>query len=84
MPLKTVIPSSPGAIASRRIRHRMVVYRDAYGSTWDAKLLGTGTSSGVKLLLVSGLVGTSRSGMIIDNVPLATSMKSTGAYFNRF
>lgn len=56
---------------------RTVVYRDLKGNTWAALVVGEGTGSGKKLKLVSH-----PTVRIVDNVPLATSMKGTNVYFN--
>jgi hypothetical protein len=58
--------------------YRTVSYRDASGATMNATVIGAGTASGLKLSIRNG--GGVR---IIDNVPKATTMKSTGAYFSR-
>lgn len=57
---------------------KTVVYRDAKGRTHDAKVLGPGTGSGLKLELTSRL-----DRPVLDNVPLATTTKSTGSYHHR-
>lgn len=56
---------------------RSVVYRDTVGRTWDAKVVSGGTASGLKLAI------TSDNGRIVDNVAIATTVKSTNAYFSR-
>ena len=55
-----------------------VVYVDAKGRTREAKVLGPGTTWGLKLQIMSGA---KRS--IIDNVPKATAANSTQAYISR-
>ena len=55
-----------------------VVYVDAKGRTREAKVLSQGTTSGLKLQLMSGVKRT-----IIDNVPMATAANSTQAYITR-
>lgn len=59
---------------------RSVVYRATSGKTFEGKVLGAGSVSGLKLELVS-MYGKSRASRIVDNVPKATTMKSTNAYF---
>jgi hypothetical protein len=53
-----------------------VGYRNARGTMMDAIVIGPGTNSGVKLRLLARDV-------VVDDVPKATTMKSTGAYFLR-
>jgi hypothetical protein len=55
----------------------VVTYRDANGKMRDATVVSAGTSSGLKLALGA------HQGLIVDNVPKATTVKSTGAYFYR-
>jgi len=59
---------------------RTVVYRDSRGHTWDAKVLGPGTVSGLKLELVS--LRTARTSRIVDDVGPATTIKATGKHFS--
>jgi hypothetical protein len=58
---------------------RSVVYRDTNGKTWEGKVIGPGSVSGLMLELVS--LRTDRASRIRDDVPPATTMKSTNAYF---
>jgi len=55
-----------------------VEYRDVSGKKLSATVIGPGTSSGLKLN-----IDTHVNTRIIDNVPAATSLKSTNAYFSR-
>ncbi|HVI77435.1 MAG TPA: hypothetical protein VM715_04615 [Candidatus Acidoferrum sp.] len=70
MPLGTVNPAHVWG------GEQHVVYRDFKGSTYDAQVLGPGTTTGVKLQVWRG---TGHS--VIDNVPKATTPKSTNVYF---
>ena len=55
---------------------RMTVpYRDARGRFFNARVLGAGTSSGLKIEY-GGLT-------VVDNVPVMTTMKSINAYHGR-
>ena len=76
MSLQTVRPGKTPGTAGRR----SVVYRATSGKTFEAKVIGPGSSSGLKLELVS-LFTRSRAARTVDNVPKATTMKSTNAYF---
>lgn len=79
MPLKdarTKATATKGKLKSAG--HMRVVYVDAKGRTREAKVLGPGTASGLKLQIMSGA---KRS--IIDNVPKATAVNSTQAYITR-
>jgi len=55
-----------------------VSYRDAKGGSFDAVVLGQGSSSGLKLKILG--LNPSRT---IDNVAAATTMKQTNVYFSR-
>lgn len=52
----------------------VVAYRDAKGRFFNARVLGAGTSSGLKLKY---------GNTIVDNVPVMTTVKSVGAYHGR-
>jgi hypothetical protein len=83
---REVVPATghthPATNVTRGSGRREVVYRDANGKTWSAIVIGPGSASGVRL----EVHGLRRGGQthILDNVPAATTMKDTGAYFNRF
>lgn len=54
---------------------RMLVrYRDSLGHSYDATVVGQGTTSGLKLKI-------GRNNLIVDNVPVAANMRSVNAYF---
>jgi hypothetical protein len=53
----------------------VVGYRDTNGRTRNAKVLGPGGTSGVKLQVIV-------TGEIIDNVAAATAKNQTGVYFS--
>ena len=53
----------------------VVQYRDVKGRLFNARVLGQGSTSGLKLS-----VGTQRR--IVDNVPLATTRNGTNVYFD--
>jgi hypothetical protein len=57
--------------------YRTVRYRDIKGISHNARVLGGGSSSGLKLLVNSG-----PSRRIIDNVAAGTGMKQTNRYFS--
>jgi hypothetical protein len=63
---------------------RQVRYRDAKGYSHNARVLGQGSASGLKLHIDggSGPAGTVGS-RVVDNVPMATTMKSINCYFSR-
>jgi hypothetical protein len=54
---------------------RQVVYRDAAGKFWDAKVISAGSASGLLL----EVVGIGR----FDNVAVATAMKQNSRYYTR-
>lgn len=70
----------PQTNISRGSGRREVAYRDARGKTFSAVVIAPGSSSGLMLEIHAFRRG--GQSHIIDNVPLATTMKSTGAYFN--
>lgn len=53
--------------------NRVVGFRDGNGKMRSAYMIGDGSVSGIKLKW---------GNTIVDNVPLATTVKSTGAYFD--
>jgi hypothetical protein len=61
---------------------KTVQYRDTRGRTHDALVTSAGTGDTVNLRIRDRARGVVAS-QIIANVPLATSMKSTNAYFQR-
>jgi hypothetical protein len=54
---------------------RSCTYRDAQGRTWDATIVGPGSTSGYKIRVTSRRSMGSVANVNIDNVPLATSLK---------
>lgn len=79
MPLRDTRTKANQAAGKMKTAGRMTVqYRDASGNTMNASVIGQGTNSGLKLSVRNG--GAVR---IIDDVPKATTVKSTGAYFDR-
>lgn len=56
--------------------YQMVRFIDAQRRTRHARVLGAGSTSGLKLSIEPG-------GRIVDNVPLATSRTSTNCYVSR-
>lgn len=58
--------------------HLWCRYRNAVGKTYRAKVLGAGTSSGLKLDVNLGNTNT-----VVDNVPKATTSKTNSAYVSR-
>jgi hypothetical protein len=79
MPLRDIRTKANQAGGAHKTAGQMTVqYRDTTGSTMNATVIGQGTNSGLKLQIRnSGAV------RIIDDVPKATTVKSTGAYFSR-
>jgi hypothetical protein len=64
---------------------RLVVsYRNAAGKTFDAVVVSEGTSSGLKLVLRSPAAAFTAGARVIDNVPVATGVKSLSAYTARY
>jgi hypothetical protein len=51
-----------------------VSYRDIKGTRHDARVLGQGSASGLKLQVTAGR-------RIVDNVPLGTADNQTNVYF---
>ena len=79
MPLKDVRTKATTLKGKHKTSgHMRVVYVDAKGRTREAKVLSQGTSSGLKLQIMSGV---KRS--IIDNVLKATAANSKWAYITR-
>ena len=79
MAIKDVRTKATALKGKHKTSGRMrVVYVDAKGRTREAKVLGQGTASGLKLQLMMGIKRT-----IIDNVPKATAANSTQAYISR-
>lgn len=68
-----------------KVRHGrkgyIVMYRDAQGTTHEARVVSAGTGSGLKLKIDTGYKAAQR---VIDNVPLATGPKSVSSYFHRY
>jgi len=59
---------------------RSCTYRDATGRTYDATIVAPGGTSGYKIRLTSRRsMGSTAGTVIIDNVPLATSLKGAVA-----
>lgn len=71
--LRTAATTKPQSAAGSRT----VVYRDTKGRSFDAVVVGAGSSSGLKIKL------TSDNGRIIDNVAKATGLKQTNVYHAR-
>jgi hypothetical protein len=57
--------------------YRVVRYRDAKGTYRNARVLGQGGSSGLKLLIDAG-----PGRRIVDNVALGTADTQTNVYFS--
>lgn len=69
--LRTPVTTKPKNQTAGR---RVVVYMDAKGKTYDAIVLGAGTSSGLKLKLAHP------HATILDNVAKATNEGSVSCY----
>lgn len=61
--------------------YKTVIYRDAAGQSYLARVTSAGTGSTVNLYILDKDRRT-KGNQSFSNVPLATSMKSTNAYFN--
>jgi hypothetical protein len=60
-----------------------VSYRNAAGKTFDALVVGQGTSSGLKLVIRNAAAAFTPGATVIDNVPSATTLKTNSAYLAR-
>jgi hypothetical protein len=58
----------------------VVSYRNAAGKTFDALVVSQGTSSGLKLVLRSPAGAFTAGARVLDNVAVATGVKSLNAY----
>jgi hypothetical protein len=58
---------------------KTVAYRNAAGETEEALVVGPGSVSGLELCLVNR-----RPRVYLDNVALATTVKGTNVYFDRW
>ena len=81
MPIQTLAATanrSPNGTkqVTRGSGRRQVVYRDAAGRYWDAKVISAGSVSGL-LLEVVGIATR------FDNVAAATAMKQNSRYYTR-
>lgn len=62
---------------------RSVVWRNASGKSFEAVVVGPGSTSGL-LLMIPALRMKGPSVFLRDNVQPATTIKSTNAYFDRW
>jgi hypothetical protein len=60
-----------------------VTYRNAVGESFQALVVGPGTSSGLKLMLRYQASANTPGPTTLDNVPAATTPKSLSAYISR-
>jgi hypothetical protein len=60
-----------------------VTYRNSVGKSFQALVVGQGTSSGLKLVIRNSASANTPGNTIIDNVPMATTPKSLSAYISR-
>lgn len=84
MPLQDLRTKATAQNGKMKTAGRMrVSYRDASGQTMDAVVVGPGTSSGLKLVLRVPASAFTAGNQILDNVPVATTVKSLSAYTAR-
>jgi len=73
----------PATSLTRGSGRRTVVYRNLSGRTFEAIVIGPGSSSGLRLM-IPALRMKGPGVYIKDNVAAATTMKQTDRYFDRW
>jgi hypothetical protein len=84
MPIQNLRTKALAQNGKMKTAGRMTVsYRNAAGKTFDALVVGGGTASGLKLVIRNPASATTPGSTVLDNVPVATTVKSLSSYTAR-